>query len=136
METKPFKTVILFDVKTYDIDSAGHVSNIVYIRWLEDLRLKILDNHLPLEGLVKKGIVPVLLHTDIEYKRAIHLFDKPTGTMWMSSVGNVKFSLEAEITVDGQLMARASQQGIFMSRDTEKPVRLPQEIREGFKDSE
>ncbi len=27
-----------FPVRTYDIDFAGVVSNIVYIRWLEDLR--------------------------------------------------------------------------------------------------
>jgi acyl-CoA thioester hydrolase len=28
-------------VRTYDIDSAGHVSNIVYLRWMEDMRLQI-----------------------------------------------------------------------------------------------
>jgi acyl-CoA thioester hydrolase len=29
-------------IRTYDIDFAGIVSNIVYIRWLEDLRIQML----------------------------------------------------------------------------------------------
>jgi len=30
-------------IRTYDIDFAGIVSNIVFVRWLEDLRLGLLD---------------------------------------------------------------------------------------------
>jgi acyl-CoA thioester hydrolase len=42
MKQKPFEVALDLPIKTYDIDFAGIVSNIVYIRWLEDLRLKIL----------------------------------------------------------------------------------------------
>ena len=35
-------------VQTYDIDFAGIVSNIVFIRWLEDLRLGLMDEAYPL----------------------------------------------------------------------------------------
>ena len=35
-------------IRTYDIDFAGIVSNIVFIRWLEDLRLALLDQTYPL----------------------------------------------------------------------------------------
>jgi hypothetical protein len=35
-------------IRTYDIDFAGIVSNIVFIRWLEDLRLGLLDQVYPL----------------------------------------------------------------------------------------
>jgi len=34
-------------VATYDIDFAGIVSNISYIRWLEDLRLAWLEKYFP-----------------------------------------------------------------------------------------
>ena len=62
-------------VKTYDIDFAGLVSNIVYIRWLEDLRLKFLDVYLPLDKQIYQGNVPFISKTQIEYKRPIKLFD-------------------------------------------------------------
>ena len=35
-------------IRTYDIDFAGIVSNIVFVRWLEDLRLGLLDQAYPL----------------------------------------------------------------------------------------
>ena len=47
-------------VKTYDIDFMGIVSNISYIRWMEDLRLQFLDIHYPLQKLIAELIVPVL----------------------------------------------------------------------------
>jgi len=37
---RPFLIEVPLPVRTYDIDFAGIVSNIVYIRWLEDLRLE------------------------------------------------------------------------------------------------
>jgi acyl-CoA thioester hydrolase len=52
----PLFTELTFTVKTYDIDFAGHVSNIVYIRWLEDLRFALLDEYFPLEPSMKEGV--------------------------------------------------------------------------------
>jgi acyl-CoA thioester hydrolase len=45
-------------IVTYDIDFAGVVSNIVYIRWLEDLRLRFMEVHYPLEQAIKDRSVP------------------------------------------------------------------------------
>jgi hypothetical protein len=53
-----------FKVQTYDIDFAGIVSNQVYIRWLEDLRLEFLDTYAPLDRLLADGLVPVLVSTE------------------------------------------------------------------------
>ena len=48
-------------VYTYQIDFAGHVSNIVYLRWMEMARSKLLEAAgLPVETLLARGIVPVL----------------------------------------------------------------------------
>jgi len=41
-----FETKMTIRVATYDIDYANHVSNIVYFRWLEDLRLQLLEKKL------------------------------------------------------------------------------------------
>src|SRR5690349_12582585 len=61
---------LAFAVRTYDIDYAGIVSNIVYIRWLEDLRLELLERAYPLDRLVAGGLGPVLLETRIAYRDA------------------------------------------------------------------
>ena len=73
MMSRAFEVELAFNVGTYDIDFAGIVSNIVYLRWLEDLRLAMLEAHLPLEDQLAAGTTPVLLSTEIEYLRAIRL---------------------------------------------------------------
>lgn len=47
-------------VRTYDIDFANIVHNIVYLRWLEDLRSEILADVLPIEQILSTGISPIL----------------------------------------------------------------------------
>ncbi len=123
-----------FQPKTYDIDFAGHVSNIVYIRWLEDLRLSLLDTYLPLNRLMEKGIAPVVMRTTIDYKRPVKLFDKPIGKMWVSEIGNVKGILLAEFSVNGVVVSTAKQIGIFVRLDSGRPVAFPEELRRHFEE--
>jgi acyl-CoA thioester hydrolase len=127
-DARPLLVELALPVRTYDIDFAGVVSNIVYVRWLEDLRMKLLEEHLPLEGQWEQGIVPVLAATQIEYKRPIRLFDQPVGRLWMSEVGRVKWTVRAEILLDGKPAATASQTGAFVSLPTMRPVALPEKL--------
>ncbi len=62
-DRRPLRVELLFQPKTYDIDFAGHVSNIMYIRWLEDLRMMVLDRYLPLNTLMERGVAPVVVRT-------------------------------------------------------------------------
>jgi acyl-CoA thioester hydrolase len=119
-------------VRTYDIDFAGHVSNIVYIRWLEDLRLEFLNEYLPLQEQWANGVIPVLASTHIQYRRPIFLFDQPVGRLWMSRAERVRWTLESEIVVAGRPAATAVQTGAFVSRETQRPVALPEALRAKF----
>jgi acyl-CoA thioester hydrolase len=122
------------NVSTYDIDFAGHVSNISYLRWLEDMRLKVFDVYFPLKNFLDDGITPVLASTEIHYKRPIRLFDNPHGVMWVSSMGNASLVMEAELTVDGAVTTKAKHVGVFIDLSTNKPVRIPQICREKFQE--
>ena len=88
----------IFQVMTYDIDFAGVVSNITYIRWLEDLRNFYADQVLPIGNALKRGIVPVLGRTEIDYLAPVRFPDKVAGRMWLSERGNAKFVLSGEFT--------------------------------------
>ena len=79
MKEKSLEVNLDFTIKTYDIDFAGIVSNIVYIRWLEDLRLKMLETYLPLKELMARECCPIVHSTAIEYKKALGLFESPCG---------------------------------------------------------
>src|SRR3990172_2178129 len=130
----PLYVELILQPKTYDIDFAGHVSNIAYIRWLEDLRLLLLDTYLPLSTLMGRGIAPVVMRTSIEYKKPVRLFDRLTGAMWASEMGNVKGILSAEFSVKGDTVATAEQTGLFVKLNSGRPVAFPQELREQFEE--
>jgi acyl-CoA thioester hydrolase len=130
----PLYVELSFQPKTYDIDFAGHVSNIVYIRWLEDLRLSLLDTYFPLNAMMEKGIAPVVMRTTIDYKRPVRLFDKPIGKMWAGDIGNVKGILLAEFSVNSVVVATAEQIGIFVRFDSGRPVAFPDELRRHFEE--
>lgn len=115
-------------VGTYDIDFAGHVSNIVYLRWFEALRLQIFDKYYPLEELMGDGFLPIISAHYVEYKRAVNLFDKPTGHMWIDSIQGVRIKFKGEIRVGGELATYAEHTGIFIAKSTMKPVKIPQKI--------
>jgi len=117
-----------FVPKTYDIDASSHVSNISYVRWLEDLRLAWLDRYHPLEQEAKSGVMPALLRTEIDFLRQIRLFEKVIGTMWVVPGGRLRFGLHAEFTVDGEVRARAKQTGIWFRVEDSKPVRPPESM--------
>jgi acyl-CoA thioester hydrolase len=118
-----------FTIRTYDIDYAGHVSNQVYVRWLEDLRFALLEAHYPLRPQMEAGIVPVLTRTDIRYKRALKLFEQPVGVMRLEEPGKLRVVLQAEISTADGPAATARQEAVFVRMDTGRPVRVPEQLR-------
>src|SRR3954453_10856752 len=112
-----------FPVKTCDIDFAGTVLNIVYIRWLEDLRVELLARSYPLDRLVADGIGPVLLETHVVYREALTIHDKPEGRMWVEAMGRVRWTVGAEFIAPqaGRLHATAKQIGLFIRLTTRRP---------------
>jgi acyl-CoA thioester hydrolase len=131
-EHPPLEVELKFTVKTYDVDFAGIVSNIVYIRWLEDLRLQMLETYYPLEQAVQAGLAPTLLRTHIEYRRPLRMFDEPAGRMWMSELGRAKGVLQAEFSLRGEVTAAAEQVYCFIDLRKMRAVPQPEAIRRRF----
>src|SRR5271169_3763617 len=116
-------------VQTYDIDFAGIVSNIVFIRWLEDLRLALLDQAYPLIQALTEDVAPILLATRINYRRPVTIADPLVGRIRVVGLGRVRWRLAAEFTVDGAIHAEAKQEGLFMRLSTRRPIAIPKPIR-------
>jgi acyl-CoA thioester hydrolase len=129
---RPLLIKWVFPVRTYDIDFAGHVNNIVYIRWLEDLRLEMMNKYFPLSELLLKGQAPVLRSTTIDYKQPITLLDKVFGHMWIGDIENVRMTLQAEFYKGDTLAATATQTGVFIDMESKRPVKVPNHLKELF----
>jgi acyl-CoA thioester hydrolase len=129
---QPFEVEIRLPVRTYDIDFAGIVSNIVYVRWLEDLRLEMLAHHFPLDEQLKNGIAPIVMQTKIDYKQSIKLSDAPVGRMWMKAIESLRWTVNAVIVVDDKVAACGEQVGIFVDLQKNKPIRMPESLKQKY----
>ena len=81
LENDKYKASINFKIKTYEIDAAGHVNNIVYVKWLEDLRCKLFEQILPIDNLLYWNLYPVVTSTNIVYKKQLKLNDNLIGSI-------------------------------------------------------
>jgi len=131
-DARPLYVSLPFRVQTYDVDWAAHVNNGVYVRWLEDLRLELLEVYCPMKHLLDQGIAPILARTEIDYLRSIELFDAPVGHLWCDEMGRATMRLRAEIRVNDTVCCRARQRGILLRYGTTRPARIPDEMREAF----
>lgn len=116
-------------VRTYDIDFANIVHNIVYFRWLEDLRSELLVEHLPIDEILAGGVSPILTRTEIEYRWPVRIGDKVVGRMWVAELSRSRWTLAAEISAGDHLCAAARQSGYFADLKTLRPVRIPEPLR-------
>jgi acyl-CoA thioester hydrolase len=131
---KPLEIELQLPVRTYDIDFAGIVSNIVYVRWLEDLRIEIMSHSWPMEEQLQAGIAPIVLQTKIDYKQAIQMSDRPIGKMWVESLASLRWIVSAEISIAGKTSAVAQQMGIFINLQNKKPIRIPEKLQQLYDD--
>jgi len=122
------------EVYTYQIDFAHHLSNIVYIEWMEIGRLKLLEAiGMPAQELEKSGIFPILVSTNINYKQPIYYGDKVTAEVWISKLNLASAIIEFRFYKnDGLLSASGNQKGSFINSESKKPFRLTAEHRSKF----
>lgn len=116
-------------VRTYDVDFANIVHNIVYFRWLEDMRSEILADVLPIDEILATGVSPILTRTTIEYRLPVRIGDPVVGRMWVSSLTNTRWELAAEISAGDNLCTIARQNGYFADLKTLRPVRVPEKLK-------
>lgn len=119
-------------VNGYDIDMMGIVSNIVYVRWFEDLRVRFLDNYLPLEKMLEIDLSPMLRRTEVEYVNYLTIHDRPTGRIWMHDIGKTMWKACFEIATDDKIHCRGTQEGLIFNLKTKRPARMPAELSDSY----
>lgn len=129
------KIVFEENIYTYHIDFAGHVSNIVYIQWMEIGRLKLLEGAgMPVQEVVETfGLYPTLVKTEIRYLKQLFLGDRVRIEVWLSRLKHVSAIMEFRFyNGNGELTADGLQTGLFIDKESHQPKALDGTIREGF----
>lgn len=123
---------LYFEARTYDIDFAGIVSNIVYHRWLEDLRLACLAQVMPVPDMIRQGLVPTLAQVLIDFRAPVRLGQRVRGRQALVKTGRTSMVFESELILADEEHVAAVSRSVLVLVDTSdgRPTVLPEALRE------
>ena len=117
-----------FSVASYDVDYGGVVSNIVYVRWMEDMRHALIERLYPFQRQMAERIAPAVVDTHMQYHKPLRFLDHPLGRMSASLGGGVRLVFDAQVLLGPAVVATARQECVFLHLDTGRPMRVPSQI--------
>lgn len=129
------KLVFTEPVYTYHIDFVGHVNNIIYVQWLENARVKLIEAMgLSIHKIAEDDkILPIITETTIRYKKPFFLNDTVQVEVWVSEMFNVSANFKFRfLNGKGEVCSTAQQKVLFIDRSTQKPSRKIAKYRECF----
>jgi YbgC/YbaW family acyl-CoA thioester hydrolase len=115
-------------VMFFDTDCGGVVSNIAYLRFVEIARTLLSEQlGLALVEMAQTQTYPVVVHTEIDYRRPARLGDRLMIEGWLDRVDRARFWCAFRITrpQDGILIAECRQMLALIEMPTGKLLRLP-----------
>jgi YbgC/YbaW family acyl-CoA thioester hydrolase len=115
-------------VMFFDTDCAGVVHNIAYLRLIEVARTLLAEQlGMALVGMSERGVYPVVVRTEIDYKKPAKLGDKLVVEGRLDSVDRLRFWVAFEIKrpSDGALIVTSRQMLCVITMPKGRPIPLP-----------
>jgi acyl-CoA thioester hydrolase len=122
-------------IYTYHIDFVGHVNNIIYVQWLENARVKLIEAMgLSIDDLAaEEDILPIITETTIQYKKPFFLKNKVQVEVWVSEMFNVSANFKFRfLNENGDVCSTAQQKVLFIDKATQRPSRKIVKFKENF----
>jgi acyl-CoA thioester hydrolase len=119
-----------------DIDRLGHVNNVVYLRYARDAAVAHWLAAAP-AGYRDVQAWVVRRH-EIDYLRPAFPGDELVARTWVGDLGGATFERLVEIyrPGDGQVLARVRTVWVALDIETQRPRRVPEELRSPFFEDE
>ena len=116
-----------------DIDGLGHVSNLVYLRWVLEAALA----HSTARGLDEaaykaRGQGWVVRRHEIDYLRAAFAGDELVVETRVASVAAASSTRRTRIFRERDLLARAATSWAYVDFRTGRPMRIPEQVKSLF----
>ena len=122
-------------VMFFDTDAAAVVHNISYLRFIEIARTHLAELiGLGLADMAKTKLFPVVIRTEIDYRRPAVLSDRLVVKGWLDKIERMRFWCAFQINrpADGTLIAECRQTLALVQMPEGRPVRLPKDWETRF----
>ncbi|WP_415382375.1 acyl-CoA thioesterase [Halosimplex sp. TS25] len=116
------------DVRYRDLDTFGHVNNVVYGTYCEQARVAYIEEVLGLEDISEFSAVVVSLN--IDFRSSVTEMTTVDVGVAVSRLGESSFTMTYELGQDGDLVAEAETTQVFVDPETRESRPIPAELRE------
>jgi YbgC/YbaW family acyl-CoA thioester hydrolase len=117
-----------YQVMFFDTDCAAVVHNLAYLRVIETARTLLAEQlGFDMPAMAQKGVFPVLLRTEVDYRRPAKLSDRLVVRGHLDAVERVRFWAQFEVTNPARdvVYVTCRQSLALIQMPEAKPMRLP-----------
>jgi acyl-CoA thioester hydrolase len=114
-----------------DMDAMGHVNNTVYFRFMEQARIGWFDALVP-RGEAWQATGIVIANASCNFKRPINYPGTVEVKLLVGPPGGSSVPTYYELRVGEELYADGEATVVFIDMQKQKPIRIPQNIREAL----
>ncbi len=118
-----------------DIDELGHVSNLVYLRWVQDVAKEHSESvGYDAEAYEALGAVFVVRRHEIDYLAPAYAGDRIRAVTWVETWRGASATRRTTIErdADGRALARAVTTWAYVNQKTGRPLRIPRDVTARF----
>lgn len=129
----PSRFTLPITAANVDIDEIGHVSNIVYVRWVLEVAMAHSSTcGWDFSAYRALGSIFVVRRHEIDYVAQVMAGETITAETWIDDWRQASCIRRTELSRDGKPVARAATTWAFISMASGRPMRIPDEIRTKF----
>lgn len=117
------------------IDGNGHVNNVIYVQWMQDIALEHYESVGGIEAQRNDGTWVVREHK-IEYLLPAFAGEEVEIKTWLENIRRVRSLRMYEFVrkSDGTVLVKGETDWVFVDVKSGKPLAIPEEVTNVFKD--
>ncbi|HQZ97909.1 MAG TPA: acyl-CoA thioesterase [Pyrinomonadaceae bacterium] len=119
-----------FTVKDGEIDELGHVNNVAYLQWVQDIAVAhwnaaATDEH-------KERFIWVVVRHEIDYKRPAFAGEEVTAETWVGEWTSVTCERFTEVRRGDAALVKARTLWCMFDRQKNRPAKIGQDLIDRF----
>ena len=123
-----------FSVPEAVIDRHGHVNNVAYVQWMQDIAVQHFVAAGGMDAMHKAGGLWVARSHHIEYLTPAFAGDRVEATTWVVNLRRVRSLRRYEFArvSDGKTLAKGETDWVFVNAESGRPSSIPEAIKRAF----
>jgi acyl-CoA thioester hydrolase len=126
--------VKLFTIPKTAIDENGHVNNVVYVQWMQDVAV---EHYASIDGIQAQGADAtwVVRSHKVEYLLPAYAGEEVEIRTWVENIQRVRSLRKYEFVrkADGKTLVKGETDWVFVDVKSGRPLAIPQEVADVFR---